>query len=122
MQITRENANYVIMVKILGSDYDSPKHILTVVKHTQSNSKKLQGLLAHFRISQYVGEVPFCRTWPSVGDCSGGPVGSLAVWRSGGSHLHLLHLESGKERKHSWWVVCNFPLNVYLSSCEIHFN
>ena len=47
----------------------------------------------------------FCRISPSVGDGSDGsdgdPGGRLASWHSGGSHLHLYHLES-KERKHNW--------------------
>ena len=64
----------------------------------------------------YVGEVSFCRISPFVGDSSGGAGGSLAHWCGGGSRHHLPHLETGKERKHNWWVVCNFPLNICSSS------
>ena len=123
MQITRENANYGIMMKILGGHYDSPKHISSVIKHTQYSSKVFRASWSILEYhTQYVGEVSFCRTWSSVGDSSSGPGGSLAVWRGGGSHHRLPHLETGKEKRQSWWVGCNFPLNVYLSSCEIHFN
>ena len=57
-----------------------------------------------------------------MGDSSGDPGGSLGCGRGGGSHLHLPHPETGKEKRQSWWVRYNFPLNVYSSSCEIMFN
>ena len=63
----------------------------------------------------------FCRISPSVGDSSGGPGGSLAVWRGGGSHHHLPHLETGKEKKQSWWVAFKmyFELAMKLSSIKL---
>ena len=54
-----------------------------------------------------------------MGVSRGGPGGSLAVWRGGGSHHHLPHLETGNERKHSWWVECNFLLNVYSIAAKL---
>ena len=84
-------------------------------------------MLCHLQISlggvklHYGLHVSFCRILPSVGDSSGGPGGSLAHWCGDGSRHHLPHLETGKERKQSWWVECNFPLNICSSSCESSF-
>ena len=33
-RITRESANYVITVKRLGSDYDSPRHISFIINNS----------------------------------------------------------------------------------------
>jgi len=43
--ITRENANYVIMIKRLGSDYDSPKHISFVIMQTRYIFQRTSGPL-----------------------------------------------------------------------------
>ena len=69
MQITRENANYVIMVKILGSDYDSPNHISNIIKNTQYNPKDF---MASWPILEYHNILVSChfagyhRPWETV--------------------------------------------------------
>ena len=54
-----------------------------------------------------------------MGDSGGGPGGPLAHWRGGGSHDHFPHLETGKEKGQSWWVACNFLLNVYSIAAKL---
>ena len=53
IRITRENANNMVMLKRLGSECDSPKHISLIIINTLF-SKGIQGLLVHLLYLYFV--------------------------------------------------------------------